>query len=345
MDGLIDEHGSIYMKNVVLALTKGGEKLAEQIVSGLADCSPQQIDESVASTLDKIWPAYDGIICIMAAGIVVRSIAPLCRDKKKDPCVIVLDEKGEFVVSLLSGHLGGGNRLAKRIAAITGGQPVITTSSDVVGCTAIDLWAKGNQLVVDDHRKLTTVAAKLVNQGFVTIYSDILVNSFPADFKEVSNVRRCDIIFSHKRYTGNPALQLCPKNLVVGLGCNRDTGCNAFDIAVVELFEKENIDRNSIAAFASIDIKNDEKGLIEFAKDNNCPLLFYSKDELNEVSGVSTSLAALSATGAKGVAEPAAILGANSEAGPGKLIVRKHTWKDVTAAIAEKTVQLKEFAS
>ena len=330
------------MKTAVLALTKGGRQLAETIAAELEGCRNEPSGESVASALKKIWPSYDGLIFIMATGIVVRSIAPLCRDKKTDPCVIVLDEKGEFVISLLSGHLGGGNDLARRIALITGGQPVITTASDVTGHTAIDVWAKENELSVDDPRKVTAVSAKLVNQGFVTIYSDVLVNSFPADFNEVSKVRGSDIILSHKRYPGNPALRLCPKNLVVGLGCNRDTGCNAFDGAVVELFEKENLDRDAIGAYASIDIKNDEEGLINFARETRCPILFFSKDELNGVSGVSTSLAALSATGAKGVAEPSAILGATTESGPGKLIVRKHKWKDVTAAIAQKSIRLKD---
>lgn len=330
------------MKTAVLALTEGAKRLAETISSQLEDCHFERSDDSVGSTLARVWQDYDGIICIMASGIVVRSIAQLLKDKKEDPCVLVADEKGMYVVSLLSGHLGGGNKLAKQVAGITGGQPVITTASDVTGHTAIDLWAKENDLAVNDPRKLTTVSAKLVNNGFVTIYSDIAVNSFPSDFKEVSQARGSDIIFSHKRYSGNPALRLAPKNLVVGLGCNRDTGCRAFDSAVVELFEKENIDRNSIVAFATIDIKDDESGLLKFAQDSNCPLLFYSKDELNSVSGVSTSLAALSATGAKGVAEPAAVLGATTEAGAGKLIVRKYKWKDVTAAIAEKTIVLKD---
>jgi len=330
------------MKTVVVALTKGGRKLAETISQKLEDCCHEPSGDSVASTLKRLWPSYQGLICIMAAGIVVRSVAPFLEDKRKDPCVIVVDENGKFVISLLSGHLGGGNELAKRVAAITGGHPVITTASDVTGHTSIDLWARENNLTIDDPRKLTAISAKLISRGFITIYSDVQVNRFPKDFKEVGRVRGADIIFSYKRYPGQSALRLCPKSLVVGLGCNRDTVWNAFDLAVVELFEKENFDRNSISDFASIDIKNDEEGLIRFAQERNCPLLFYSKEELNKVSGVSTSFAALSATGAKGVAEPAAILGATTESDVGKLIVRKHKWTDVTAAIAVKQVHLKE---
>ena len=328
------------MKTAVIALTEGGRKLAETVSSGLDDCSYEQPGESVGAALARIWPSYDGLICIMATGIVVRSVAALCRDKKKDPCIVVLDEKGQFVVSLLSGHFGGGNELARQVASVTGGQAVITTSSDVTGHTQLDLWAAKNKITYNDQRRLTTASARLVNKGFVKVYSDVRVSSFPRDFKEVANYRGSDIIFSHKRYSGNPALRLCPKSLVVGLGCNRDTTVQAFEEAVVELFERENIDRNAIGAFATIDIKNDEQGMVEFVQQNNCPLLFFTKDELNSVTGVSTSLAALSATGAKGVAEPAAVLGAETVLGPGKLVVRKYKWKDVTAAIAEKIVEL-----
>ena len=330
------------MKTVVIGLTKGSRELAETIANKLDDCSHELSGDSIASTLKRLWSSHHGLICIMAAGIVVRSVAPLIKDKRKDPCVIVLDENGKFVISLLSGHYGGGNELARRVASVTGGHPVITTGSDVTGHTSIDLWARENNLTINDPRKLTAVSAKLINQGFVTIYSDVMVNCFPADFKEVGKIRGADIIFSYKRYPGQSTLRLCPKSLVVGLGCNRDTVWNAFDLAVVELFERENFDRNSISSLASIDIKNDEEGLIQFAQEINCPLLFYSKEELNKVSGVSTSFAALSATGAKGVAEPAAILGATTESDVGKLIVRKHKWKDVTAAIAMKPVYLKE---
>ncbi len=100
-------------------------------------------------------------------------------------------------------------------------------------------------------------------------------------------------------------------------------------------------DRNSLCALSSIDLNQDSEFLQEFAKKMNCPLCFYSKDELNSVSGVSTSVAVLSATGAKGVAEPAAILGATTAMGSGKLIVRKQSWKSVTVAVAEKRIQFK----
>ncbi|MBU0664324.1 MAG: cobalamin biosynthesis protein CbiG, partial [Proteobacteria bacterium] len=101
--------------------------MADRIVSGLESCELYEVTGGVVSTIRRLWSHHDGLICIMATGIVVRAIAPLCRDKKTDPCVLVLDEKGQFVISLLSGHLGGGNELARKVAVITGGVAVITT--------------------------------------------------------------------------------------------------------------------------------------------------------------------------------------------------------------------------
>jgi cobalt-precorrin 5A hydrolase len=275
----------------------------------------------------------------MATGIVVRAIATLCRDKKADPCVLVLDEKGQFVISLLSGHLGGGNGLARQVAAITGGAAVITTASDVTGHTALDLWAAENNLRVQNPQRLTGFSAKLVNEGEVSFFSTLECDSLPADFKVVTEPALADIILSHGIFDPleHPeALVLCPCNLYLGLGCNRGASAADFERAITELCRQYRLERCAIAGIASIDLKADETGLLQFASKNNLPIRFYTKDELNRVEGVSHSSAVMAATGASGVAEPAAMLAAGDGTTPGQLIVRKIKWKDVTAAVAEK---------
>ncbi|MCI5141596.1 MAG: cobalamin biosynthesis protein CbiG, partial [Candidatus Electrothrix sp. ATG1] len=132
-------------------------------------------------TLAQAWQDYDHLICIMATGIVVRSIAPLLQDKAVDPAVVVCDEQGRFAISLLSGHLGGGNALARKIAELLGGQAVITTASDVLGHTALDLWCRDLGLAVSDKQRLTCVMAKLVNTGSVTLNSDYPLPPLPPD--------------------------------------------------------------------------------------------------------------------------------------------------------------------
>ncbi|MFH2124541.1 MAG: cobalt-precorrin 5A hydrolase [Pseudomonadota bacterium] len=327
------------MKTAVIALTRGGREMAEIIVSALENCELCEVTGGILSTIRELWSRFDGLICVMATGIVVRAIAPLCRDKKTDPCVLVLDEKGQFVISLLSGHLGGGNGLARKVAAITGGTAVITTASDVTGHTALDLWAAQHTLRVQNPQRLAGVSAKLVNEGEVCFFSTLACGRLPADFKVVTEPVQADIILSQTTFDPcayPEALVLCPCNLYLGLGCNRGAAPVDFEVAVSDLCAQYHLDRRAIAGIASIDLKADEAGLLQFAKENNLPICFYNKDELNCVEGISTSPAVLAATGAKGVAEPAAMLAAGDGLTPGQLRVRKIKWKDVTAAVAVK---------
>jgi len=329
------------MKTVIVALTTGGYKLAHSRCEKLDHCFVDQRKIPVFEKIESLWKGdTDAIICIMASGIVVRALAPLCNDKQKDPCVLVLDERGNFVISLLSGHVGGGNEMARCLAAKIRAQAVITTASDVIGNTALDLWAKKNELLVTDKEKLTKMSAKLVNNGSLRLYTDCRVDLLPDDLIRVSDISDTDIIVSDKIFNRCDALILRPQSLCVGIGCNRGTDVQAFETAMDELLQNHNFSRDAVSCYASIDLKNDETGMLGFAAKEQRPILFYTKEELNSVEDVSTSAAVLKATGAKGVAEPAAVLAAQTNNSSAELIVRKHKWKDVTAAIAVKTICL-----
>ena len=145
------------MKIGIIAITTGGRELAVRLCAMLDDATllEKSAGEKIAGTIAKNWRQYDALICIMAAGIVVRAVAPLLEDKFTDPCVVVLDEKGKHAISLLSGHIGGGNALARKVAGLLGGTAVITTSSDTLELVALDLWAQEQQLVVPDRKELT----------------------------------------------------------------------------------------------------------------------------------------------------------------------------------------------
>lgn len=329
------------MKTAVIALTAGAKTLAGILSSSLDECTLSCPQDGVAAEIRRLWQEVDGLICIMAAGIVVRSIAPLCRDKKTDPCVVVLDEKGEFVISLLSGHLGGGNALARKIARITGGSPVITTASDVTGHTALDLWVEGNNLIVANPERLTALSARLINEGTLSVFSDQSMAGLPADFCRQEKTEDADIVISPFYPVRYKQLLLIPRNLFIGFGCNRGTTSAEFESALDDLCTAHRIDPRAIAGFASIDLKNDEEGLLAFARKNQRPIRFFSKDELNTVTGITVSEVVLRITGAKGVAEPAAVLAASSDCGAGKLLVRKRKWKNVTAAVAAQQIVLK----
>jgi len=325
------------VKLAVLAITRGGKKLAENLCHAFTECTLIEGSEKVQEKLSQIWKKFDGIICIMAAGIVVRSIAGLVDNKKTDPCVIVLDEKGKHIISLLSGHLGGGNSLAEKIAAVTGGTAVITTSSDIQKLTAIDLWAEAQKLIPANNTTLTTASCLLADHGVLKIYSDCQITTLPADLQQVHNMKDADLVISHKIY-GKKILQLYPKNLVVGTGCNRGTPAAEFEEALAELLSERGFSSHSICQLASIDAKNDETGLLQFAKSNQWPIHFFSREQINQVTDITISQAALKAVGAIGVAEPTALLSAKTD----KLLCRKRKWSNITMAVAEVDFSLSE---
>ncbi len=319
------------MKIGILAITAGAKKLARSLAEQLSDATFIDEDKKISALLAEAWPNYDALICIMASGIVVRSLAPLIADKKTDPCVLVMDEQGRFVISLLSGHLGGGNALSQQVAALTNGHAVITTASDVLGHTALDIWARDHDLRVTDKKTFTAAMADLVNKGKIKVYSDVELPSWPADFSLVTAPDQADLIISFRAEVKGRLPHLFPRNLVAGMGCNRGTPAIAFTEALNELCQEHNLNKASFRNLASIDLKNDEKGLLEFAKQNRYPIDFYNKEQLNHVPDLVASAAVFKATGAQGVAEPAAIL----SSGNGQLIIGKQKWQDVTIAVAQ----------
>ncbi len=318
------------MKLAVLALTKGGTLLAEQIVSQLENCTLLAKTSGITATFQQNWEHFDGFICIMATGIVVRAIAPLIQDKRHDPCIVILDEKGNHVISLLSGHLGGGNQLAYKIAGITNGTAVITTASDTLGLVALDLWVQSQNLTAADTEALTRASGKLVNTGSLQLYCETQVEDLPVGIISTDDPKEADICITNRNiYHGIATFH--PRNLVVGIGCNRNTPTAEFEEALTELFSDLQLSPLSIRNFASIDVKNDEEGLIQFASNHNVPIEFFAKDQINTITNVDVSDAALKAVGAIGVAEPTALLSANTTI----LLSRKRKWHNITMAIAE----------
>ncbi len=314
----------------ILALTEGGHALARRLARSL----PATVffcRGSLRRTMEQCWHDHDTLVCIMASGIVVRTLAPLVEDKRKDPAVVVCDERGQFAVSLLSGHLGGGNALAARVASITGGRAVITTASDVQGKTALDLWARDLGLVVADRDGLTRAMGKLVNQGSVTLYSDYPLPGLPGDIQRQARPQEADLVITAANGVQTTGTLLHAKALVAGIGCNRNTPAKEIEQALQQACQEHHLARQSVARLATIDLKSDEQGLLEFAAQHALPLDFFNHNQLNGVDGVSTSAVVLRATGAKGVAEPAAVLASDG----GRLLVKKMKWPNVTVAIAE----------
>ena len=321
------------MKIAIVAITRGGFDLAGKLETELPGAILLQ-KKGITKTFAENWQNFDAFICIMATGIVVRSIAALLTDKRTDPCVVVVDEQGRHAISLLSGHLGGGNDLSIQVAEALGGEPVITTASDTLGLVALDVWAAAQHLTAPPN-DMTRACGILVNKGELKVYTDLNVHSLPSGLIQCEKPEQADILISNRScFAGR--LVFYPQNLVVGTGCNRNTPAHEFTEALVELFSDLGLSSAAIQNLASIDKKNDEEGLLEFAKQNQYTIDFFPKDEINCVTGVEISAAPLKALGAIGVAEPCAILsaGKNNKQNP-TLISRKRKWQNITMAVAE----------
>ncbi len=309
-------------------VTDKGHQLARRIKGLYPDAVIRKFTEQAVKAA---WNGQKVLIFVMAAGIVVRAISPLVKDKKSDPAVIVLDEKGTFAISLLSGHLGGANEKAREIAHFLEGEAVITTASDVSGLPSIDLFARDNDLAIDDWKLLPHIATRLINKGRLNVYADVTL-SLPSEFKKTTDPASADLLITNKRsLNSRGALYLRPRNIVVGIGCNSGTSAEEIENAVKKTFDEHNLSFSSIRAIATLDRKADEPGIKLFCKKNAFEILSFCPDELNSVAGVSTSKAALRATGAKAVAEPAARLGAGAKT----LVIPKQKIGNVTVAAAE----------
>lgn len=276
----------------------------------------------------------DGLIFIGAAGIAVRAIAPFLQSKATDPAILCLDEGGQFCISLLSGHLGGANELCRRVSALCGAAPVITTATDVHGLFAVDDWARRQGLFVANPPAIRSVSSKLLRGEPVSLASDIPLEGRPP--KQVVFAReRPDIWITAK--TGLPPgiLQLVPPSLTLGVGCKKDTPAEALEAAFIDLLQEAGLHPRAVAGVFSIDLKQNEPGLLDFCIRRGLSLHTFPAAELAAVPGdFSPSAFVQSVTGVDNVCERAAVLG-----GGGRLLIRKtSTQPGVTLALAEQAV-------
>lgn len=258
----------------------------------------------------------DALVFIGAMGIIVRGMAPYLKSKLTDPAVVVLDEKGKFVISVLSGHLGGANELTSRLAGLLGAVPVITTASDVSGKLAIDVFAVKNRLIISSMKQAKLCASKIVSEQPVCFTCEGQVyGQLPPELSAAPKEAQFWVNVSpYRQQPKENVLQLIPRAFVAGIGCKRKTPAKLIQSRVEEELAKKNIDLRSILAFGTIDLKKDEEGLLEFSRINKIPLYFYSAGELSGAEGDFTpSEFVTKTTGVDNVCERAAFLLAKKE--------------------------------
>lgn len=350
-------------RTAIFALTRKGAELASRLSAQLPESTcycnsryalPGMIEfGKLSEVFPSAWHEYKSIICVMSCGIAVRAIAPLAKDKLLDPAVVVLDQAGRFAISLLSGHIGGANELARKVASITSGRAVITTASDLEDKPAVDLLAKDAGLIIENKSMLGRVAAAILDEEPLWIFDSgrILLDRFPEDFPlRVVSAGEGGIaslypglmrpnpgiwVSEFLMPSGVMGLILRPASLVIGIGCNRGTSAGEIVEFVKRTLEEKNLSPIAIRNFTSIDIKSDEQGLLEAAAHFNRPIFFCSREQLENIPVPNPSKTVERHIGAKSVCEASALW----SAGTTELLIPKRKSGNCTLAIARASCQ------
>jgi cobalt-precorrin 5A hydrolase len=332
------------MKLAAVTFTKQGEKLLNILREkysidhfSKSTCTDFKLKEIAK----KLMKEYEGIIFFSATGIAVRAIAPYITTKDKDPAVLVIDNEGNFVISLLSGHLGGANELTIEIAEKLKAQPVITTATDGLGIEAPDVVAKKNNCAIDDMKAAKDIAALLVGGGKVAFMQEKDSNYIPKgyvpyevnseDMKALvytTNKRDCHEILTISEDIKK--LKLIKRNIVLGIGCRKDYSSEKMLSFVEKALSEYNIDSRAVCLIATVEVKAEERAIIELSEHYGCQLKICSLNEIKEVQHNFKGSDFVEKTiGVRAVAEPSvALCGA-------KILVERLSFEGMTLCIGE----------
>ncbi len=296
-----------------------------------------KVEEGLSDWTKEHFQKKEALVFIGASGIAVRAISPYVNDKLSDPAVLVIDEGGSFVIPILSGHYGGANGLARNLADKLNATAVITTATDVNRLFAVDVFAKKNDLHICNRDGIEKISSAVLNKNKVTIaICGEVKGVIPKELTLIDYpVSKASVIVSPFKEDNQKAdLQLCPKAYVIGIGCRRNKSCAELETAVKRQIDRIGIRRESIMAFASIDRKKDEDGIVSLASHYNLPFLTFTEDTLKEIPGEFNSSAFVEEqVGVDNVCERSALAACGDN---GKLILEKQAENGITVAIAER---------
>lgn len=334
------------MKIAIISVSDKGYELSLKLKEKLDQDSTIIKNNLFHKNVKKIFPIlfyeYDAIIAIMASGILIRSIAPLVESKTSDPAVLNIDDNGNFVISTLSGHLGGANSLTQKVADLIDATPVITTSTDVNKKLGIDVIARDlyfeidntneilyfNKAVLDGNEISFTVNP---NANFDYLYDYLNENALKINISiSYSSKISPDEIFAE---VDGHEITLKKRKLVVGIGCRRGKECVKIHDGLKKSFDDLNLPLSRIDMFSSAEIKKDEIGLLELSDKMGIPINFVDLERMKmfESKDIQKSEFVKSKFGIYGVCEPSALITAGFDS---KLIYKKTSYNGVTIAVA-----------
>jgi len=349
-------------KIAVLAITKNGIEMSLGLKEHFSDFeifAPikfsdnnekiQWYDESTSDKIVKLFKNNDGLICLFSLGAVIRLLSSHIKDKKTDPAVIVIDDNANFVISVLSGHLGGANELSNEIADKIGATPVITTAADVNKTIAVDLVGREFGWRIEDESNVTRISAFMVNKEKIGIFQNIgkkewWKGKLPENitfFSNIEDLKNSDckgyLLITNDQINDedvmkNSVIYRVP-SLVIGIGLHWDTPKETILNGVNETLGKFGLNQNEIARFVSIKKDKDVVGLIELSEEMNVPLEYIDREELATITTPNPSNTVQAFEGTASVSEAAAMKSSN-----GELIVEKQKFPpNLTVAIARIT--------
>lgn len=345
----------------VLAITKNGIEIAKNLKARFAgwkvfvpskfsdnDSTINWFDDSTTAMVGKLFTSYEALVCIFSLGAVIRLVAPHLKDKKTDPAVVVIDDTGKFVISTLSGHLGGANRLAEEIAGVLGATPVITTAADVNKTIAVDLVGREFGWTIEEDSAVTMVSAFMVNEEKIGVFQDsgerdwwLPKRDLPKNvhiYPSIEEMARSDckgfLIISDRAIQDGQLLGRAviyrPKTLVVGVGLHWDTSAATIREGLEFCLSKFKLSEKSVARFASIRKESQVEGLREVAEEMKVPVDYFDKQDLAGVAIPNPSEVVQTFEGTPSVSEASAI-----KSSGGTLVVEKQKFPpNLTIAVA-----------
>lgn len=332
----------------IVALTPHGLELGRRIAQALGRGEVLAVQDGTRARLEELFRAGRPLVCIMALGIVVRLVGPLAGNKETDPAVVVVDEAGQFAISVLGGHFGGANALAKGVAKALGAVPVITTASEALGLPPIDLIGRDWGWQIERPENLKRVAAAAVRGEAIGVYQDIGRRDWWPAFGDWPKTFQAFKFWPPQGYWAGllvitdlalpgfdlyPTVVYRPPTLVLGVGCRRGVPCAEIEALFQEVCRDQGFAPLSVAGVATATLKADEPGLLEFAASRGLPVRCFSTEELATVTDLPTPSERVRAKiGVSGVAEPAALLAAAD----GRLVTPKVKAARVTMALARR---------
>ena len=257
-----------------------------------------------------------GIIFISSTGIAVRAIATYLKGKTIDPGVVVVDAKGEYAISLLSGHLGGGNELAVKVSEILKAMPIITTATDSLGVKAPDMIAKENNLLISDIKKAKD--------------EDKIIDTPKGYIECTEGSENLPKVKVTNKISGSEALVLVRKNLILGIGCRKDVPKEKMLDFIRESLKEYGYREDSVLKISTIDLKSKEEAILNISQVFSLPLEIHSRDDVRKIEHLfKCSDFVRKSIGVGAVAEPCVYLSG------GEIVVERISKEGMTLCIGE----------